>query len=401
MTEIFAVNRLGLSDDPIVDFQHMRTLAGAPYGAASPGEVLYTARAIQQLGGGREAFIRSWTQRGRQVAAQAEEAFDHGRRTTARHAYLRAYNYLRAAEFFFPAGRLAERRELYGEGVAHFDAATSLMPHPVEKIAIPYENGITMPGYLFSVADDGSPRPTVVVCGGGDGSGEEMYLLGGVPDALARGLNVIVFHGPGHRGLQLEHPGLGFRPDAEKPIGAVVDYALQRQDVDGDRLALYGMSFGGYLAPRAAAHDRRLRALVANSPIRDFFGFAMSMAGTQPEEDMAQQLNEASWSSLAMVENYTLWHHGVSTLEEFVAHIKDFTLQGLEDRIACPTLSVAAEGETAAATAQAHQFHDALRAPKQLVTLTAAGDGADNHCGISNLSRTSSLIYDWIAAQLK
>lgn len=400
MAEIFAVNRWGLDEDPVVDFQYMRTLAGTSYGAASPGEVVHAARTIQRRGGGREAFIQTWAEQGRRVAGLAREAHDAGRTETARHRYLRAYNYLRAAEFFFPAGRLDERRRLYAEGVAQFDAAISLMTHPVEKIDIPYEGGVTMPGYVFSVADDGAPRPTVVLCGGGDGSGEEMYLLGGVPDALARGLNVVVFHGPGQRGLQLDHPGLGFRADAEVPIGAVVDHTLDRPDVDSDRVALYGMSFGGYLAPRAAAYDGRLRALVANAPIRDFLEFATSMSDARSGDDMKQRLDEAPWSSLAMVENYTLWHHGVATLEEFVSHIQDFTLDGLEGRITCPTLSVTAEGETEAATRQAREFHERLRGPKRFVTLTAEADGADNHCGISNVPHTSALIYDWLVDQL-
>ena len=49
----------------------------------------------------------------------------------------------------------------------------------------------------------------------------------------------------------------------------MIDYALSRGDVDPQRLALYGISYGGYFAPRAAAHDRRIKALVANSPIPD------------------------------------------------------------------------------------------------------------------------------------
>lgn len=399
MAETVVPNRLEFSDDRALDLQYMRTLAGAPYGSASPGEVLYVARMVQRRGGGRDVYIQTWADQGRRVAEQAEAALAAGRRATARNAYVRAYNYLREAEFCFPASRLEERRRLYEESVAQFDAAVPLMPHPAEKIAIPYEHGITLPGYMFTVADDGRPRPTVVACGGQDGSGEESYLLAGVPDALARGLNVIVFHGPGQRGLQLYHPELAFRADAEVPLGAVVDYVLSRPDVDGDRLALYGMSLGGYLAPRAAAHDRRVKTLVANAPMRDLLHILLGTVGDQSERGLEEQVSEASWSTRAYVENYVLWHHGVAMLEALAAHAKGFTLDGLEEQIGCPTLCVAAEGETGPAMEQARQFHDALRSPKRFVTLTAA-DGAGGHCGISNIPHTSALIYDWIAEQL-
>nr|BBH86442.1 hypothetical protein KTC_11930 [Thermosporothrix sp. COM3] len=124
---------------------------------------------------------------------------------------------------------------------------------------------------FFKAGKDDQPRATVIVSGGGDGHGEEVYFLGGVPEALTRGLNVLLFHGPGQRGLLHRHPEQIMRADAEVPFGAVIEYALSRSDVDHKRLAIYGMSFGGYLTPRAAAHDSRIKALIANAPIRNFY----------------------------------------------------------------------------------------------------------------------------------
>lgn len=63
-----------------------------------------------------------------------------------------------------------------------------------------------MPGFFFKVAADDSPRPTILIVGGGDAYGEEAYLMAGVPLALERGMNALVFHGPGQRGLLLRHP---------------------------------------------------------------------------------------------------------------------------------------------------------------------------------------------------
>ncbi|PZG22088.1 alpha/beta hydrolase family protein [Nonomuraea aridisoli] len=398
--DVAPFNRLNFSPDAALDFQYMRTLASAPYGGASPGEVLHVARQAPPSGGDRDSYINAWAELGQRVAAQAREALAAGRHATARQAFLRAYNYLRAAEFYFPATQAAQRRRFYEESLAQFDAAAQLMTHPAEKISIPYENGVALPGYLFAVADDGKPRPTVIACGGMDGAGEEMYLLGGVPDAIRRGLNVIVFHGPGHRGLQLSHPELAFRPDAEVPLSAVVDYALNRTAVNGDRLALYGLSFGGYLAPRAAAHDRRIKALVANSPQRDLLGLVLGATTGGSYDDPSERVRRASWSTQAMIENYLLWNHGVTSLDAFLTHAANFSLEGMEEQIACPTLSLVAEGETQTALAQAHRFHQALRAPKHFVSLTTA-DGADHHCGVSNVAHTSALVYDWIAQQLR
>ncbi|MFI5718616.1 alpha/beta hydrolase family protein [Nocardia sp. NPDC051750] len=355
------------------------------------------AREVAARGETRAGYIDCWTELGRRVADSAAEARKSGRRATALSASLRAYNYLRAAEYFFPAHLLDERRERYAESVAQFDTALPLMPFPAEKIDVPYRDGVSLPGYLFRAAADDEPRATVVVNGGQDGAGEEMYFLAGVPEALARGLNVLTFHGPGQRGLQLYHPELGFRPDAEVPLAAVVDYASSRPEVDEARIGLYGVSFGGYLAPRAAVHDRRIRALACNAPILDLPAIILgTAAGTTGVED---ELRAAPWSSRAYVENYVLWHHGVSGPEEFLTHAARFTLDGLAGDIACPTLSLAATGETAVAMEQARRFHDLVTGHKRFVELTAR-QGAADHCGVGNVPYTSGLVYDWFAENL-
>ena len=55
--------------------------------------------------------------------------------------------------------------------------------------------------------------------------------------APAYGWNCLMFEGPGQWSALKTNPGLTFRPDYEKPVGAVVDYLLTRSDVDPGRLA--------------------------------------------------------------------------------------------------------------------------------------------------------------------
>ena len=54
--------------------------------------------------------------------------------------------------------------------------------------------------------------------------------------------------------------GVPFRPDWENVITPAVDFLRARPDVDAERIALIGLSFGGYLAPRAATAEQRLAA---------------------------------------------------------------------------------------------------------------------------------------------
>ena len=388
-------SRLNLAESELLDFQYLRTLSYELYGAASVGEVLRVAHDIALKGGTRDAYIETWAEQGRHNAVRAQTALAKGQHQTARTHYLRAYNYLRAAEFFFDRHDQANFDAIYFESVAAFDQAVALFETPVEKIDIPLEDGVSMPGYIFKAEKDERPRATVIVSGGGDGHGEEVYFVGGVPEALARGLNVLLFHSPGQRGLLHRYPEQVMRADAEVPFGAAVEYALSRPDVDHKRLAFYGMSFGGYLAPRAAAHDSRIKALVANAPIRNFYDLLSRKA--QEAEAGGEKAAVSDWAWDAMIDNYMLWNNGARTFSAFVEKTKRYTLEGLEPKIACPTLCLSAEGEGPEAVAQAEQFYERLRCPKHFQQLPIS-EGADSHCGLNNIAFTSALVYDWVAS---
>jgi dipeptidyl aminopeptidase/acylaminoacyl peptidase len=99
----------------------------------------------------------------------------------------------------------------------------------------------------------GEPKPTLIMHTGFDGSA-----------AIERGYNVLAFDEPGQYG-PLHREGLVFRPDWEKVVTPVVDFALRQPGVDPKRIALMGISMGGYLAPRAAAFEKRLAALIAKA----------------------------------------------------------------------------------------------------------------------------------------
>ena len=147
---------------------------------------------------------------------------------------------------------------------------------------IPYEN-TTLPGCFHRVDESNTKRPLLILHTGFDGSAEEMHGQG-ARAGVERSWNVLAFDGPGQYG-PIHRERLTFRPDWEKVVTPVVDFALTLPGVDPEKIALMSISMGGYLAPRAAAFEKRISALVANDGIYDFG--VIQLAAVPPDQRAA------------------------------------------------------------------------------------------------------------------
>ena len=140
------------------------------------------------------------------------------------------------------------------------------MPN-ITPITIPYEE-TTLPGY-FVKGKTHLKKPTLLIIHTGfDGTGEELYFEI-AHSAAKRGYNCLIFEGPG-QGAVIRLQNIPFRYDWEKVVTPVVDYAITRNDVDSNKMALMGISMGGYLAPRAVAFEHSIKACIADGGIFDF-----------------------------------------------------------------------------------------------------------------------------------
>ncbi len=80
---------------------------------------------------------------------------------------------------------------------------------------------------------------------------------------MARGYDMLLFDGP-RQGHALWHQQLYFRYGWEKVITPVVDGVLTLPDIDPDRIAILGISQGGYWVPSALAFEKRIAAGIAD-----------------------------------------------------------------------------------------------------------------------------------------
>jgi dienelactone hydrolase len=384
-----------LFDDESFSFETLRAAGYAAYGGADLGEVLVTARQIPE--GDEDAWSAQWAATAARVERIGRDALAAGHRVSAREALLRASNYYRCADFYRredPANDAESARLATASRQAFADAAALLDP-AARAVRIPYED-TTLPGYVFLADDSGAPRPTVIFHGGYDSTLEEDYLALAA-GALRRGYNVITFDGPG-QGSAVREQGLHFRPDWEAAVTPVVDFALALPEVDAGRLLLIGMSFGGYLAARAAAFEHRIAAAVLWEGLYDcheFFDQIASSAASMPGglEALMAQSTQVRWA----VRN-GLWTFGVPGFDELVKATEPYTMAGIADRITCPTLVCDAENDQfVQGQRQPQLVFDALTSTSRKKLITFREDeGAGEHCQEGALSLFHQRAFDWL-----
>ena len=162
--------------------------------------------------------------------------------------------------------------------------------------------------------------------------------------------------GPGQMDTARTESGTHFVPDTESWVSAWTDRVLDRSQVDRSGWPC-SESVSRLLRRRAAAHDPRISALVANSPVIDLRAYMVSFVagmGGDPEEvltpaddfsldeiddipddEMPHQVREMSRSLIR--------RFGQTTFLGTFAYLRDFVVD--PSMIRCPALALVGTGE--------------------------------------------------------
>jgi alpha-beta hydrolase superfamily lysophospholipase len=175
---------------------------------------------------------------------------------------LHAALHFRCAEFFMLESD-PRKEPLRKRLIGLFIETSGVAPSARREVAF---DGLRLPTWSFPAP---RPRGTMVIFGGFDSYIEEFFPILAI--LQQKGFNVVAFEGPG-QGAVIEEQKAPMIPDWHRPGAAVLD-AFNLDDV-----TLIGISLGGCLAIRAAAHEPRVRRVVAFDVLSDFFECMMRSA---------------------------------------------------------------------------------------------------------------------------
>ena len=182
--------------------------------------------------------------------------------TKANADYIRAWRLYSFGRWPIPASPGKQRS--YEKAIEAFLAHARFWDPPLEIVRIPFE-GKEIIGYLRLPKSANGPVPLVLAVNGLDSRKED----------LSESFSAILPFGIGF--LAVDGPGTGQNPikvseNADRMLSRVLDYIATRPEIDKNRVAMHGVSWGAYWATKMAIVEHaRLRGASAQSPPTDKF----------------------------------------------------------------------------------------------------------------------------------
>jgi esterase FrsA len=182
--------------------------------------------------------------------------------TKANADYLRAWRLYSFGRWPIPSSPGKQRS--YEKAIVAFLEHAKFYDPPLEVVSIPFE-GKHIIGYLRLPKNAKAPVPLVVAVNGLDSRKEDLTESFGA--ILPFGIAFLAVDGPGTGQAPIQ-----VSETSERMLSKVIDYAHSRPEIDKNRIALHGVSWGAYWATKMAIVERaRLRGCSAQSPPVDKF----------------------------------------------------------------------------------------------------------------------------------
>lgn len=313
-----------------------------PVNGLKPDEVREALSRIHSFNG--DEWAASWSIVGGRYMDKAYRELSSSPHQAAKD-FLQAWRYYSFGSW--PAPVTPGKEKAYKNGLQAYLAFGRLLTPRLEVIHVPFE-GKEVTGYL-QMPESPKPAPVVIAIPGLDQRKENM----------AERFRQLLSYGVGY--LALDAPGTGqapikAAPGAERMFSPVIDYLVQRPDIDHRRIFVYGASYGGYWSTVLAFTQKgRLCGVVSQSPPVDkFFQRASTMAIPANKEYLFDYLPAH------------LFMFGVANINQLASVHERMSLKtrGFLDRPSAPMLVIAGARDTQVPISDADLLLNSGRTPK-------------------------------------
>jgi 2,6-dihydroxypseudooxynicotine hydrolase len=198
-----------------------------------------------------------------------------------------------------------------------------------------------------------APLPVMIMIPGLDSAKEELQSTEEL--FLERGIATFSVDGPGQGEAEYD---LAIRGDWEVPGGVIIDCLQAEPGIDPGRIGVWGVSLGGYYAPRVASGDGRVKACIA-------------LAGPYDFAD--------NWDNLPILTREAFRVRSKSPdMETARASAAGLSMAGRADRISCPLLAVMGRLDRLIPWLHAQRLVDEAGGPAELRLLENGNHGCAN-----------------------
>jgi fermentation-respiration switch protein FrsA (DUF1100 family) len=352
------------------------------HATGSIGEVDQAARRLRGSAeqGDNDAWYREWLALAGKLHRRGEHQLSDHHRRSARGSLVRASLYYQWAAAFLPPED-ERKHTAHRTSVELFQRACELFEPPIERLEVPYE-GTSYPAYYVAPKNpDGKAAPCVLQLPGLDSTKEQ--TLGLALELAERGIASLLADPPGV-GEALLFRGLKARHDYEVPCTAALELLAQRPEIDPKRVAVCGVSLGGYYAPRAAAMEPRFAACVAWGAIWDYHEVWSRRRVVHVDSPMASPPFQ-----LMLIT-------GQPTYEDAMRELEKWRLHGVAERINCPFLVLHGEHDRQVFLADAYKLCEAASSDQKELKVFTEDEGGSAHCQNDNRRLAIDYIADWL-----
>lgn len=345
-----------------LSIEFTRLLGAAQEGGSTVAECCLAARRIDPADD--HSWYREWKRVADASCERGNAARAGGHVSTARSNWLRAISYYQSAVFLFDnddahrQSAIASMRSCAREYLKH-------RAPQGEVVTIPSPGGCPLEAYFLPAPQAaGRPAPTIL-CIGEPGRRKEEFLYKVARHAANRGMSLLAADLFGAGGdVPVEQ--IAGRADLEMTIGHLMDYLVERSDVDRTRIVILADNWGSSFVARGIAFDDRFAAAVCDGGIWD--------------------LHERG---------FLMWRTPVEA-----GYVRD-AYSRVAQSIRCPVLITAGERGWLKAE-RVHELYDRLKSGGRDVTLRmfTSDETADLQGHVDNPTLANEYIFDWISERL-